>query len=281
MISLSIRALTGDKRFIHPIVHWLLANFDQHKKKAYLAQYCVPFEVPEDILQDEAVFDLYQQYKEQQAQFKAMHSHLENLRSSSVSPAELKREIQQLDSERDHLVQKIQQFKNKTTNMQGFNVLLNATSMLRKEQEEEARIRDKIMEQRLQLDQTQAFYLDSSRALHQVRDAQKSRDQSAAEKAMAEVKADATGDVDSPQFVCIFPTSMLCEQGAMEGVTSVLGSDTPVVGIGTLVQFSSTTAPSTTGLAAVLCWPSVHATAAFSSGYAPREDCTGTITKVE
>merc|ERR1719313_1213762 len=179
MISLSIRALTGDKRFIHPIVHWLLANFDQHKKKAYLAQYCVPFEVPEDILQDEAVFDLYQQYKEQQAQFKAVHSHLENLRSSSVSPAELKREIQQLDSERDHLVQKIQQFKNKTTNVQGFQVLLQATSMLRKEQEEEARIRDKIMEQRLQLDQTQAFYLDSSRALHQVRDAQKSRDQSA------------------------------------------------------------------------------------------------------
>ena len=40
--------------------------------------------------------------------------------------------------------------------------------MLRKEQEEEARVRDKIMEQRLQLDQTQALFLDSSRALMQV-----------------------------------------------------------------------------------------------------------------
>ena len=87
-------------------------------------------------------------------------------------------------------------------------------------------------------------------------DGMRAAGKSAAEKAMAEVKADATGDVDSPQFVCIFPTTMLCEQGAMEGVASVLGSDTPVVGIGTLVQFSSTTAPSTTGLAAVLCWPS-------------------------
>ena len=59
-------------------------------------------------------------------------------------------------------------FKNKTTNLQGFEVLLQGTSMLRKEQEEEARIRDKIMEQRQQLDQTQGFYLDASRALQQV-----------------------------------------------------------------------------------------------------------------
>ena len=103
--------VSGDKRVIHPIVHWLLVGFDQHKKRAYLAQYCVPFEIPEDILQDEPMFELYQQYKEQQAQFKAVHSHLENLRSSSVSSAELKREIQQLDNERDHLMQKIQQFK--------------------------------------------------------------------------------------------------------------------------------------------------------------------------
>merc|ERR1719375_3046390 len=114
------------------------------------------------------MFELYQHYKEQQAQFKAVHSHLENLRSSSMSSGELKREIQQLDSERGHLVQQIQQLKNKTTNVQSFKDLLQATSMLRKEQEEDARIRDKIMEQRLQLDQTQAFYLDSSRALHQV-----------------------------------------------------------------------------------------------------------------
>ena len=42
-------------------------------------------QVPEDILQDEPMFELYQQYKEQQAQFKAVHSHLENLRSSSMS----------------------------------------------------------------------------------------------------------------------------------------------------------------------------------------------------
>jgi len=171
--------VTGDKRLIHPIVHWILSNLEPLKKRAYLAQYCVTLEVPEEILQDEQVFDLYQHYKDLQGQFKAVHSHLENLRVNSVSPNELKREIQQLETERDHLVQKIHQFKNKTANMGGFNVLLQATSMLRKEQEEEARVRDKIMEQRLQLDQTQALFLDSSRALMQVRDAQKTRDYSA------------------------------------------------------------------------------------------------------
>ena len=41
-------------------------------------------QVPEEILQDEQVFDLYQHYKDLQGQFKAVHSHLENLRVNSV-----------------------------------------------------------------------------------------------------------------------------------------------------------------------------------------------------
>lgn len=182
--------VTGDKRVIHPILHWLLKNIDSLKKRSYLANYCVTLEVPEDILLDEQVYELHQHYKEQQAQFKAVHSHLEQLRQSSVSPAELKREIVQLDAERDHLVQKIQQFKNKTANMAGFSVLLQATSMLRKEQEEEARIRDKIVEQKQQLDQTQALYLDSTRALHQVKDAQKTRDHGSAESMLKLLRED-------------------------------------------------------------------------------------------
>ena len=103
----------------------------------------------------------------------------------------------------------------------------------------------------------------------------------AAEKGMAEVKADATGEVDSPQFVCIFPPSFFLEQAFVDGLASVLGDNTPIVGVGTFVQFSHATAPSVKGLAAVLCWPSVHVTAAFSNGYTPRVDCTGVITKVE
>jgi intraflagellar transport protein 81 len=184
--------VTGDKRVIHPILHWLLRNIDALKKRSYLANYCVTLEVPEDILLDEQVYELHQHYKEQQAQFKAVHSHLEQLRQSSVSPAELKREIVQLDAERDHLVQKIQSFKNKTANMAGFSVLLQATSQLRKEQEEEARIRDKIVEQKQQLDQTQALYLDSTRALHQVKDAQKTRDHGSAESMLKLLREEVT-----------------------------------------------------------------------------------------
>ena len=36
--------VTGDKRAIHPIVHWILANLDPLKERAYLAQYCVTLE---------------------------------------------------------------------------------------------------------------------------------------------------------------------------------------------------------------------------------------------
>merc|ERR1719335_686116 len=110
-------------------------------------------EVPEEFLRDDKVFEVYQQYKELQSQFKATHAHVEQERQGRMNPEELQKEVAQLDAEREQLSQKIQQLQMKSEREEGFKVLLQATSMLRKEQEEEARLAEKLAEQRFQLEQ--------------------------------------------------------------------------------------------------------------------------------
>merc|ERR1719388_11281 len=126
--------MSGDKNFIHPILYWLLQNLTQLQKRAYLANFCVNLEVPEEFLRDEQVYEMYQHYKELQSQFKTTHAHIEQQRPSKVSPAELQREVAQLDAEREQLTAKIQQFRVRSAQEENFQVLLQVTSMLRKEQ---------------------------------------------------------------------------------------------------------------------------------------------------
>lgn len=65
-----------------------------------------------------------------------------NLRNESMNPAELKKEIQQLEQEKEQLQTKINMFKSKSNNDE-FQLLLEATSKLRKEQEQDAKLQEK------------------------------------------------------------------------------------------------------------------------------------------
>ena len=99
----------------------------------------------------EDVRDIIGQYQELKAEFIAIHQNVEALRGESMSPAQLKKEINQLEAEKDQLMDKINMFKEKN-NTPDFQELLGATSMLRKEQETEAKHLEKQQEQRNQLD---------------------------------------------------------------------------------------------------------------------------------
>jgi len=59
---------------------------------------------------------------------------VDQMRAESMNPTELKKEISQLEQEKEQLLTKINMFKNKS-NKQDFHQLLEATSKLRKEQE--------------------------------------------------------------------------------------------------------------------------------------------------
>ena len=59
-----------------------------------------------------------------------------------MNPTELKKEITQLEQEKEQLLTKINLFKNKS-NKEDFHALLEATSKLRKEQEQDAKLNEK------------------------------------------------------------------------------------------------------------------------------------------
>jgi len=59
-----------------------------------------------------------------------------------MNPADLKKEITQLEQEKEQLLTKINLFKTKG-NREDFQALLEATSKLRKEQEQDARLNEK------------------------------------------------------------------------------------------------------------------------------------------
>jgi intraflagellar transport protein 81 len=64
------------------------------------------------------------------------------MRVESMNPTELKKEITQLEQEKEQLLTKINLFKNKS-NKEDFQALLEATSKLRKEQEQDAKLNEK------------------------------------------------------------------------------------------------------------------------------------------
>ena len=102
-------------------------------------------------MMDEEIREHMNIYKDLQAEFTAVHQNVESLRSESMSPEQLKKEISQLESEKEQLTTKINLFKDKNTDPE-FQELLEATSMLRKEQETEAKYSEKMNDQRNQLD---------------------------------------------------------------------------------------------------------------------------------
>lgn len=51
---------------IYPAMHWCLQRLPQLKKRAYLARYLMPVEVPMEFMQDQALVDLHESYRQLQ-----------------------------------------------------------------------------------------------------------------------------------------------------------------------------------------------------------------------
>jgi intraflagellar transport protein 81 len=67
-------------------MHWVLVRYPALTKRAYLAKYLMPSEIPPEVLADEGLLALNQQLKELQEQFKQTHKTLDQLRSSDMRP---------------------------------------------------------------------------------------------------------------------------------------------------------------------------------------------------
>lgn len=105
----------SDKSTVYSILTFLLGKLPALKKRAYVARYLLPIEVPPEFLANESLAETLAQYRALQSEFKEGHKAYEKALQAMTGPnglpkrppAELRKEIAQLEDERRQLVDKI------------------------------------------------------------------------------------------------------------------------------------------------------------------------------
>jgi intraflagellar transport protein 81 len=138
---------SGKQDIVYPVLNWLLTELDKLKKRAYLAHFLIPIDVPQEFFQAPEVKDTHAAYKALQKRFTAQHKKVEKFRENKRAPSELRKEIQQLEIERGQLKEKIAKLRSVTENINGFSQMLKVTSEYRQEQEIEVKLTERIHEQ--------------------------------------------------------------------------------------------------------------------------------------
>jgi len=159
----------GERAVVYPILYWALSNFKSHSKRAYLSRFLLKLDIPQDYLQDEALSVAAQQLSSLQNEFISAHRQVDELRKNQLAPQELRGEITQLEQEKNQLEDKIERMKDKTANEPGFQELLQVTSTLRKEQEEESKLHERKRDQNNALAAAERRYNDMARKLAETR----------------------------------------------------------------------------------------------------------------
>lgn len=154
----------GDKQSIQRLIFYLLKNFEDFKQRAYLGKFLAPFDVPLEFLVDEEMRKLDLDFKELQQVFQNEHKELAKIKAVLPNKKKMEQKIVQLEAERDQLKVRISIFQQKADTKDPLAVnlmkeLLNGTRLLRKEQEEENSLIEKLKTQKETLEQAQQSVL--------------------------------------------------------------------------------------------------------------------------
>jgi len=166
--QLQMQLQQGDKELIYGMLHHILSKLPDLRKRAYISRFLTPLEVPEDMFADQEVMSKWNEYQELLAGFKDTHKNTDRLKGTSMQPTELKREVGQLEEEKQQLKTKIRKLDERLRKLENFQELYDVTSRLRKEQEEEAKLNDRFQEQTIQFKQAEARYYTSQKKLRDV-----------------------------------------------------------------------------------------------------------------
>jgi len=131
----------GQREIVYPILEWLLNRLQDLKVRAYLAKYLVPIKVPPDMLTSPQLATTHDKYTELMEEFKEMHKEVENFRKSEFSVSDIKRDITQMDTEKDQLAKRIERLRRKTERLPAYEDMLAAARELRKEHEREDQLK--------------------------------------------------------------------------------------------------------------------------------------------
>ena len=155
----------GCKKHIYPIFYYILQNFEELKNRAYLGYYLVPLNIPDEYMMDLEMKNVFDQYSELREVFKAEHEELEIIKKSAPKYNIVEQELLQLEKERDQLKVKLKTFQHKKTQTKEFKDLLESVAKLRKAQEEEAKLLDKLNNQKTYLDHCEQIMLSVQQRL--------------------------------------------------------------------------------------------------------------------
>ena len=114
-ISLHFRQgmVEGQKQVIYPVLSWLLSRIPELKKRAYLAKYLVKVDVPPEVAADPDVSELFDQYDGLIDEFKTVHKEMEMVKNSGYSTAELRKDIEEMEKEKDIVEKRIERMQRK------------------------------------------------------------------------------------------------------------------------------------------------------------------------
>ncbi|KAK6099451.1 hypothetical protein MT418_000866 [Batrachochytrium dendrobatidis] len=140
-----------ERKTLFSTLLFLVKDFEIHKKRAYLALFLSIPEVPPEFSQDQMIVDLITQISSAQEEFKSSHKWLDGLKQSGNNAAVIKREIQQMEEEKQQVMSKVAKLQKKVEGVANCNQWLEAARNLRMEQQSEAEITERIKDQRMQV----------------------------------------------------------------------------------------------------------------------------------
>ncbi|XP_072180227.1 intraflagellar transport protein 81 homolog [Diadema setosum] len=163
--------VAGDKPVVYSILEWLFQKMPELKKRAYLARFLIKIEVPGDILQDEQVMDTYTQYEGLIESFTELHKTTESLKTSGFSTTEIRKDISQMEDEKDQVTKRIERLKKKVESVPNYEHMMSIARNFRKEQERETALGQQKQEQKNQLHHAEQRL---QRMKHQLKDLKQS-----------------------------------------------------------------------------------------------------------
>jgi intraflagellar transport protein 81 len=116
------------------ILCWVLRNYDNLKKRVYLANYLQPINVPEEYLNqsDSNLAELVETYNDLQADFVDLHKEFERVSSSNGPSAnDLLRDLDKMKAEKHRLVERLEREHKQARGNTKFELLLKEVSRLR------------------------------------------------------------------------------------------------------------------------------------------------------
>ncbi|KAI8895679.1 hypothetical protein BC833DRAFT_600460 [Globomyces pollinis-pini] len=161
--------MNQDRKALLCCLTFLLKDVALHKKRAYLALFLSVPQVPTDFSQDEVILDLTRQIEALQEEFKNTHKYLDGLKQNGPNATALKREIHQMEEEKQQLYSKVTRIQKKVQGVANSDQWLQAAKNLRTEQQNELALMERLKEQKSQVSSADHKYTSVIQSLKAIK----------------------------------------------------------------------------------------------------------------